>query len=137
MASQTRYQHVGQIVGTNTLRVHPRTNAMSVALDLLDSHTSGAPVIDDQGRYVGFISEVDLLKAARDTTAFEKLSVDEIMTRHLESVSPTTSIEEAIRAMEQKHLILLPVVENGVLLTTVSRHDLLRVILDVGLGIEQ
>ncbi len=57
------FRTVGQIVGTNELSFHPERNAMAVASDLLSAHTTGAPVVNDHGVFIGFISEVDLLKA--------------------------------------------------------------------------
>lgn len=53
------FKTVGQIVGTNQTLVNRNQNAMEVAADLLATHTPGAPVVDDAGQYVGFISEFD------------------------------------------------------------------------------
>jgi CBS domain-containing protein len=52
---------VGQIVGTNGLRFHAAQNGLAIAAEILSSHISGAPVIDDEGKFIGFISEFDVL----------------------------------------------------------------------------
>ncbi len=48
----------------------------------------------------------------------------------------STTIEEAIRIMREKHLHNLPITENGVLKKTVTRHDLLRAWIGYGLAFE-
>lgn len=57
------FRTVGQIVGTNELRFQPGQSAMDVAGDLLSTHTTGGPVVTDDGQFIGFISEYDLLRA--------------------------------------------------------------------------
>ena len=136
MTIQTQYKTIGEIMGTNTIRFRTGTEAMSVAIKLLETHTPGAPVIDNHGKYVGFISEFDLLKVLEAGKDLGTLKVEDIMARKLVSVSESTPIEVAVKLMEQKHLLNLPVVKNGALITTVSRHDLLRAALNVDLGIE-
>jgi hypothetical protein len=51
---------VGQIVATNTLTFRTGQNGMAIAVELLSTHTAGAPVVGDQGRYMGFINEFDV-----------------------------------------------------------------------------
>jgi hypothetical protein len=47
---------IGQIDATNTLCFEESRNGMTIALDLLSTHTAGAPVVDEQGKYLGFIN---------------------------------------------------------------------------------
>jgi hypothetical protein len=54
---------VGQIVGTNSLMFRTSQNGLAIALELLSTHTPGAPVVDNKGKYVVFINEFDVLKA--------------------------------------------------------------------------
>jgi CBS domain-containing protein len=56
---------VGQITATNNLIFRTGQNGMSVALELLSTHTPGAPVVDDRDEFVGFISEFDVLGLSR------------------------------------------------------------------------
>lgn len=137
MVIQTTYKTIEEIVGTNPLRIPQDTDVLSVGLKLLSSHMLGAPVVDSRDNYVGFISESDLIKALQGRKDLSRLKAGEIMNEKLELISETTSIDEAIRHMQEKHLHNLPVVRNGRLLTTITRHDLLRILMDVGLGIEQ
>ena len=55
------FKTVGQIVGTNDLRFHAKQSGLAIAIELLSLHASGALVVDDTGRFIGFVGEFDLL----------------------------------------------------------------------------
>jgi len=59
------FKTVGQIHATNTLVFSRNQNAMEVAVELLAAHTPGAPVVDERGEFIGFISELDILLCLR------------------------------------------------------------------------
>ena len=52
------------------------------------------------------------------------------------SVTDATSIDEAVNLMEDKHLLNLPVERNGKVAYSITRHDLLRVWIGLGVDIE-
>jgi predicted transcriptional regulator len=66
----------------------------------------------------------------------ESLKAQDIMNKELQAVNESTSIEEVLNLMEEKHLLNIPVVKNGIVVETLSRHDLLRATLGVDFGIE-
>ncbi|MCS6318257.1 MAG: CBS domain-containing protein [Nitrospira sp.] len=130
------FKTVGQIVGTNTMRIRRNQNALGVAVDLLTTHTPGAPVVDDAGQYAGFISEFDLLKALQSGKDLNQLAVEAIMVKDRITVKAETSIDDAVQLMEEKRLLNLPVEKDGVIQYTLTRHDLLRAWVGLGLDIE-
>jgi len=130
------FKAVGQIVGTNTMRVRRNQNALGVAVDLLTTHTPGAPVVDDAGQYVGFISEFDLLKALQSGKDLNQLTVEAVMVTNRITVTAETSIDDAVQLMEDKRLLNLPVEKDGIIQYTLTRHDLLRAWVGLGLDIE-
>ena len=69
---------MGQIRRTNTLVLHAGQNGV-VALELLTTHTSGAPVVDDRNEFIGFISEFDVLRALEAGQDLSKLTAEDIM----------------------------------------------------------
>ena len=127
---------VGQIVPTNELKFHEKLNALAVAIELLSTHTSGGAVVDGENHFVGFISEFDVLRALEAGKDLNKLKANEIMVKDLISVRDSTSIEEAVKIMEDKRLLNLPVERNGKVAYTITRHDLLRAWIGLGLGPE-
>ena len=47
-----------------------------------------------------------------------------------------TSIDETVRIMEEKRLLNLPVLVKGKVAYSITRHDLLRAWIGLGMGIE-
>lgn len=123
---------VGQVTATNALRFRPDQSAMEIAIKLSESHMSGGPVVDTEGKYLGFISEFDMLHALRDGKDLNTSTADAIMNRKRFVAEASTTIDEAIDLMERNHLLSLPVEKNGAVAYTVTRHDLMRARLGIG-----
>jgi CBS domain-containing protein len=94
----------------------------------------GAPVVDENQRLLGFISEFDVLRALEESRDLSKLTAADLMTKSCLTVTSETPIKEVARIMEEKHLLTLPVEQDGKVLYSVTRKDLLRAW--VGMGLE-
>jgi CBS domain-containing protein len=86
------------------------------AAELMDFYrVSGLPVVDEDGRLAGVISQTDLLHA-RTTEALWRawpgLAVRHLMTHPAVSVPANASIEAAAELMERLHIHRLVVVEG-------------------------
>jgi CBS domain-containing protein len=127
---------VGQIVGTNDLVFRTDQNGLAIAVELLSTHTPGAPVVDMKGDFAGFISEFDILRALEANKELSKMTADQIMSKDRIAVTEETTIEDAVKLMEDKRLLNLPVKRNGKIAYTITRHDLLRAWIGLGLDIE-
>ena len=119
------FKTVGQIHATHNL-VFPRTqNAMEAAVELLSAHTSGAPVVDERGEFIGFISEFNILRVLQSKKDLNQLTTGDVMAREQISVTNETGIDEALKIMEEKRLLSLPVKTHGKVTHSITRHDLL------------
>ena len=127
---------VGEIDGTNDLRFRRDQTAMTIALDLLSSHASGAPITDEAGRFIGFVSEHDLLGAIESGKDLNKVTAEHIMNKEHFVANESTTIADAIKLMREKHLLNIPVIKQGAVAYSVTRHDLLRARIGLGPGIE-
>ena len=127
-------QAVGQIVPTNEVTFRKDLNGMEVAVELLSRHTPGGAVVDENNHFVGFISEFDVLRALEAGKDLTKLRAEDIMVKERISITDSTSIKEAVKIMEEKRLLNLPVERDGKVAYTVTRHDLLRAWVGLGLG---
>lgn len=123
---------VGQIRGTNDLVLHIGQNGMAAALELLSSHTPGAPVVDERDEFVGFVSELDILRALKSGKDISALNIEQIMVHERIAVTAETTIEDAVKLMEEKRLLNLPVTKQGKVAYSVTRHDLLRAWIGLG-----
>jgi CBS domain-containing protein len=131
------FRTVGQIRATNDLVFRRDQNAMGVAVELLSSHTPGAPVVSDAGEYVGFISEFDILRALEADKNLNRLTAGDVMAKERIAVADDTSISDAVKLMEEKRILNLPVKRNGKVAYSITRHDLLRAWIGLGVDIEE
>ncbi|MBX3328080.1 MAG: CBS domain-containing protein [Nitrospira sp.] len=130
------FKTVGQIRATNRLVFRRDQNAMGIAVELLSTHTPGAPIVDEGGDFVGFISEFDILRALEAGKDLNCLKAEDVMAKERIAVTDETSIDEAVKLMEDKRLLSLPVRKNGKVTYSITRHDLLRAWIGLGVSIE-
>lgn len=130
------FKTLGEIDGTNALRFGPKHTGLAIALELLSSHTSGAPIVNDEGRFIGFVSEFDLLGAIESGKDLSQTTADALMNKDHFVADESTTIANAIRFMKEKHLLNIPVIKQGRVAYSVTRHDLLRARIGLGPGIE-
>jgi CBS domain-containing protein len=109
---------------------------MGIAVELLTTHTPGAPVVDGEGRFAGFISEFDILRALEAGKDLNRLAAEDIMVKDRIAVTDDTSFDAAVKLMEDKRLINLPIERNGKVVYSITRHDLLRAWIGLGVDIE-
>lgn len=123
--------------GTATVR---ESDTLLRAIELLIDHRiSALPVLDEDGKATGILTEGDLLRqsgfhlaqvlakplAAR-RVELERWLVREVMTHDCESIGPDTPLEDAIELMDRNGWKRLPVLAEGKLVGMLSRSDLLR-----------
>ena len=114
------------------------SSALAIAVALLSTHTAGAPVVDRKGTYLGFINEFDLMRTLEAGKDLATLTAEQIMRKDRLVVTAATKIADAFKMMEAHHVLSLPIEKNGVVGYSVTRHDLLRawIGLGVGMGLE-
>jgi predicted transcriptional regulator len=130
------FRTLGEIDGTNALRFRPKQSGLTIALELLSSHISGAPIVDEKGKFIGFVSEFDLLGAIESGKDLSKVTADNLMNKDHFVADESTTITDAIRFMNENHLLNMPVIKQGQVAYSVTRHDLLRARIGLGPGIE-
>jgi CBS domain-containing protein len=100
--------------------------ARDVAIRMLSGGFSGMPITERDGSVVGIVSELDLIRALRAGKPLETTTAAEIMTTEVVGVDIDAPVEEVMEILDTKHIVRLPVVENGKLVGVISRPDVLR-----------
>jgi len=131
---------------------HPITIRESTSLyDALkimrDNKIRRLPVLDKDGKLVGIVSEKDLLYAspspATSLSVWEinylvsKVTVDELMTREVITISEDCPIEEAARIMADRKISGLPVMRGDTLVGIITETDLFKIFLEMAGAREQ
>lgn len=107
-------------------------NVRQVVRYLLQKHISGAPVVDEHKKVIGFVSEQDCLKEVLNEAFFcdEPVSVLQLMRHEVLSVAPDTDIIELAQTLMQTKPKIYPVIEDGTLVGSISRSLILKALLD-------
>ncbi len=110
------------------------TNAEQISARLLAGEFNGVPVVDDNGAVVGIVTALDILKALQGGKKLNTMLARDIMTTNPSVVKKDTPIEEIIRIVVEKEIVLVPVVEDNSnkLIGVVARLDILREKLNEG-----
>jgi CBS domain-containing protein len=142
---------VRDIMTRDIVKVMPDTSVSEIALLMSQHRISGVPVVDEQDRVLGVVTELDmivrntrfklpafftLLNATiyLETPAHLKerlhhmlgLTAREIMSEKVMTVTADASIEDLAELMVGQRANPIPVVENGRLVGIVSRSDIVR-----------
>lgn len=105
------------------------------ALGLLADHGVGAMIVLDQGKLVGVVSERDYTrKVALQGKNSKEITVADIMTRDVVTVTPGTGTRACMALMSQKKIRHLPVVDGSAVLGLISIRDIMN---DIIAGQEQ
>jgi CBS domain-containing protein len=146
---------VRELMSSPAITVSPTTQIREVARIMRENVISGVPVVDDAGKLLGVITEMELI--ARNAPVHEPTYLAvlsalipvnleeyrqykeqlrqalatnalELMRDEVETISPDASIEEALESMLNPEVTMLPVVEDGRVIGVVTRTDLVRLI---------
>lgn len=134
--------------------VKPTASVKDVARLFMEQRISAVPVVDNQGKIVGIVSEGDLvhrseistqrrhpwwlvLMAGDEGLAAEYIKahakrVADIMTRKVITAEPDTPLQEIAAMLEKYGIKRLPIVRNGQLVGIVSRANLVQAIATSG-----
>ena len=98
------------------------------------------PVVDGK-KLIGLVTNMDIRKAEASPASsleirelhylLDKLTVGEIMTRNVITISPDISIEEATTLLHDNKIGCLPVVEDGNLVGIITENDVMEILIEV------
>jgi len=113
------------IMTTNVITAKKDMVLTDVIALLLRWHISAMPVVDDDNRLVGIVSEIDLVNLTFDGNAADT-TVEEIMVTDIVSFSPDTQLADLVQSFSKRHLRRVPITDKGKVVGIVSRRDILR-----------
>jgi CBS domain-containing protein len=124
---------------SRTVRTLGRNDKLSVADTLMRAdRIRHLPVVDDDGRVVGIVSQRDLFfnalvralgfgSTARDRT-LDSILVKEVMTEDVVTTAPEAEITTAAQMMVDRKIGCLPVVDADVLVGILSESDIVSAV---------
>ncbi|HEX6454863.1 MAG TPA: CBS domain-containing protein [Trebonia sp.] len=135
---------VKDIMSTHVIAVRRNATYKQMASRLREMHVSAFPVVDDDSKVIGVVSESDLLAKqalgdkvpgefggmmrSRDQAKAEGITAADLMTGPPVTIGPDDTVAHAARLMYDRRVKRLPVVDDdGRLVGIVARSDVLSV----------
>jgi CBS domain-containing protein len=138
------------IMTRNVVSVSPAVSVRHAAAVLIKNNISGLPVVDDEGRICGMLTEGDLLLrreiratpwATRTPDMISEMDLEryigsngwcvaDVMSRDVIVARPDSEVCDIADSLQAHRIKRLPIVEDGRLVGIVSRRDILRLIVD-------
>jgi len=139
------------IMNRDVITVKEQDTVEDVIKLLLEHNISGVPVVDEENKIVGIVTEGDIIFRSKklqiptyftildsyifleSTKNFEKdlkkmaaYRVSDVMTKKVVTVEQDETIEEIATLMTTKRINRIPIVEKGKLVGIVSRRDIIK-----------
>ncbi|OHB63144.1 MAG: hypothetical protein A2Y76_15315 [Planctomycetes bacterium RBG_13_60_9] len=103
-----------------------RNDTIKQAATLMAANNVGCLIVnDDQGRFIGLVTERDVARHVADSPDTGHLPVAQIMTDRVISCAPGTPTHEARRIMATQRVRHLPIVQDGVVVGILSARDIM------------
>ncbi len=140
------------IMTKNIISVSPSTTIEELARLLIEHTISGVPVVDNEGRIQGIITQNDLIsknsrlhiptivrlfdayitlgtsKLENDIKKMAATTVGDICTKEVITIDEEASVEQIATVMTEKKIHLLPVVKEGKLIGIIGKKDIIKAI---------
>ncbi len=132
---------VSELMSTEVVTAQPSTTLKEIARLMLNHRISGIPIVGDDEKLLGIITEADILhheavRAGEDHPGYmyallggdagPATTAGEAMTTHVYTISPDDDHTQAARTMENRGVKRLPVVaSDGSVLGVISRADII------------
>ncbi|VGO12697.1 hypothetical protein PDESU_01251 [Pontiella desulfatans] len=112
--------------GYDVLTVKPE-QPVHEAIEQMESISAGTALVMDGGDVVGIISERDVFrKVVLEGKSIDDVTVQDIMSGNLTTVTPETPLDECMQLMTEKRIRHLPVLRDKALCGIVSIGDVVK-----------
>lgn len=138
------------IMTTNVVSISPAVGVRHAAAVMIQNEVSGLPVVDDEGRVCGMVTEGDLLlrreirlapRLARSVELISEIDLEryicsngwcvaDVMSQDVIVARTDSEVSDIAESLQAHRIKRLPIVLDGRLVGIVSRRDILRIILE-------
>lgn len=146
---QEKQSVLASIMKTDVFMVPESSSVLDVMRVLVERKISAAPVVDSEGRAVGFVSDGDIMRflskrshlytdpivmimqASNDNDTFDeklaalmRMNVMDVATKGVVGINLSATLPEVCRVLGDNHLKKVPVLDKGKIVGVVNRSDI-------------
>jgi predicted transcriptional regulator len=117
------------IMSTDIEAAKENATISEVGTRLILRSINGIPIIDDDGKVIGILTIIDILRAIRDNKNIDGLKAGDIMTRDPIVINQKTDMMDMIDIMDKKGIEMIPVIDeesDNRIIGVVSRKDIIE-----------
>jgi CBS domain-containing protein len=117
-------QSIRDVMTANPITLQATSSVVDAARTMRDSNIGNVIVVDN-GRICGIVTDRDItVRGVAEGRDVSSLKLRDICSQEITTLSPTDSVDDAVRLMREKAIRRLPVVEGGKPVGIVSLGDL-------------
>lgn len=147
-------KYAKDIMSKEVLTVKPETSVSELAQLLTTHNINGAPVVDSDGKLIGVVTENDLVfqkkqvhiptvinildsfiylesqeKMKKEMEKISAVTVENIYSKDVKTVTPETPIEEIATIMAEQHIHTIPVIKDNNIVGVIGKKDIIRTLI--------
>lgn len=119
---------VADLMCETPVTLGPTCTADTALEAIYEFEVSELYIVDKSGRFLGILPDYEVLKTQLSGEA-SLLRVEQLMSRNVPFVTPTTDAAEVARKFRESHCSRLAVVKSGRLVGVITRSDVLRLMI--------
>ena len=144
-------KYAREIMTKDVLTVQPQTSVNDLANLLTTQNINGVPVVDEDGKLIGVVTENDLVfqkkkvhiptvinildsfiylesqeRMKKEMAKITGVTVESIYSKEVKTVQPETPIDEIATLMVEENIHTIPVVDDGELVGVIGKRDIIR-----------
>jgi CBS domain-containing protein len=116
------------IMTKDVISITSKTPLKEVIEILTVKKITGIPVVDDNKKLLGIISELDLIGILLQDCNIDEKTAEEFITKDIVSFGINDSVDKLCQYLLNKPFRRVPIVDNGYLVGIVSRADIIALI---------
>ena len=115
-----------EVMRTPVISTDRNASAKDIASQLVSGRFSGMPIIDEEERVVGVVTEHDLLEHIRKGKDLKELTAEDVMQKHPITVDVSAPLGDILDIMLENGILRVPVTDGLRLVGIISRSAILR-----------
>ena len=122
---------ISRLMSTDVITASPDTTILGATKVLVKQNITGLPVVDEENRLLGIVSEKDLLTLIYSLTTKSYASddspktVQEVMTKEVVTFDKDDPLADVIECLMDSNFRRVPILSGDKMVGIISRRDLL------------